>query len=196
MLIALNLKGLSRMGSLFFQLDRDVFSAQPSVHRVTELRSERADHRDVLVHLLLEGHGPTLGLPPEVPLHLQLLQDLAGLLISRGIPLQQLVSLLFELGNLLLIQLGPRRQILEHPVGLLRVLTRLGLPLLGRSKLGGHGCSQLGLLGEAIPLHLLLTEELGFILATSNKNLKRKKTGTRNAKTQKHTKKEESPKNT
>ena len=76
-------------------------------------------------------------------------------------------------------------------MGLLRVLSRLGLPLLGGSKLGGHVCSQPGLLGEVIPLHLLLMEELGFILATSNKNLKRKKTGIRNAKTQKHAEKEE-----
>ena len=81
-------------------------------------------------------------------------------------------------------------------MGLLHVLTRLGLPLLGGSKLGGHVCSQPGLLREVIPLRLLLVKELGFIPATSNKNLKRKKTGIRNAKTQKHTKKEESPENT
>ena len=79
---------------------------------------------------------------------------------------------------------------------LLRILTRLGLLLLDGSKLGGHVYSQPGLLEEAIPLRLLLAEELGFIPATSNKNLKRKKTGIRNAKTQKHTKKEESPENT
>ena len=76
-------------------------------------------------------------------------------------------------------------------MGLLHVLTRLGLPLLGGSKLCGHVCSQPGLLGEAIPLHLLLAEQSGFIPTTSNKNLKRKKTGIRNAKTQKHAKKEE-----
>ena len=76
-------------------------------------------------------------------------------------------------------------------MGLLCVLTRLDLPLLGSSKLCGHVCSQSGLLREAIPLRLLLTEESGFISATSNKNLKRKKTGIRNAKTQKHAEKEE-----
>ena len=81
-------------------------------------------------------------------------------------------------------------------MGLLCVLMRLGLPLLGGSKLCGHVCSQPGLLGEAIPLRFLLIEESGFILATSNKSLKRKKTGIRNAKTQKHAKKEESPENT
>ena len=69
-LIALSLKGPSYMAKLLFQLDRDVFGAQPSAHRVTELRPERADHLDVLVHLLLKGHGPTLSLPPEVLLHL------------------------------------------------------------------------------------------------------------------------------
>ena len=79
---------------------------------------------------------------------------------------------------------------------LLRILTRLGLPLLDNSKLGGHVCSQPGLLGKAIPLRLLLAEELGLFLATSNKNLKRKKTGIRKAKTQKHAQKEESPANT
>ena len=76
-------------------------------------------------------------------------------------------------------------------MGLLHVLTRQGLPFLGGSKLCGHVCSQLGLLEKAIPLRLLLVEESGFILATSNKNLKRKKTGIRNTKTQKHAKKEE-----
>ena len=74
---------------------------------------------------------------------------------------------------------------------LLRVSTCLGLPLLGGSKLCGHICSQPGLLREAIPLYLLLMEESGFIPATSNKNLKRKKTGIRNVKTQKHAEKEE-----
>ena len=108
MLIALNLKGPSRIGSLFLQLGVDVLSTQLSFHHVIELRPERADHLDVLVHLLLKGCGPTLGLPPEVPLYLQLLQDLVGLLISRGIPLQQLVPLLLEPGDLLPIQLGAR----------------------------------------------------------------------------------------
>ena len=36
-------------------------------------------------------------------------------------------------------------------MGLLHVLTRLGLPLLGGSKLCGHICSQPGLLGKVIP---------------------------------------------
>ena len=81
-------------------------------------------------------------------------------------------------------------------MGLLHVLTRLGLLLLGGSKLCGHVCSQPGLLRKVIPLHLLLVEELGFIPATSNKNLKRKRTGIRKAKTQKHAQKEESPANT
>ena len=105
MLVTLSLKGPSYMAKLLFQLDRDVFGAQPSAHRVTEIRPEGTDYLDVLIHLLLKGHGPTLGLPSEVPLHLQLLQDLAGLLISRGFPLQQLVSLLSEPDDLLLIQL-------------------------------------------------------------------------------------------
>ena len=91
------------MGKLLFQLDRDVFGAQPSTHHVTEIRPEGMDHLDVLIHLLLKGCGPTLGLPSEVPLHLQLLQDLASLLTSRGILLQQLISLLSEPGDLLLI---------------------------------------------------------------------------------------------
>jgi len=69
---------------------------------------------------------------------------------------------------------------------LLRVLTHLGLPLLGGSKLRSHTCSQPGLLRKAIPLRLLLTKESGFIPTTSNENLKKKKTGIRNTKTQKH----------
>ena len=59
-------------------------------------------------------------------------------------------------------------------MGLLRVLTRLGLPLLGGSKLRAHISSQPGLLGEAIPFRLLLAEELGFTLIVSNKDLKRR----------------------
>ena len=74
-------------------------------------------------------------------------------------------------------------------MNLLRVLVRLSLPLLGDSKLHGHTCSQLGLLRKAIPLRLLLVEESGFIPTMSNKNLKKKKTGIRNMKTQKHAKK-------
>ena len=86
-LIALSLKGPSYMAKLLFQLDRDIFGAQPSAHRVTEIRPEGTDYLDVLIHLLLKGHGPILDLPSEVLLHLQLLQDLTSLLISRGIPL-------------------------------------------------------------------------------------------------------------
>ena len=57
---------------------------------------------------------------------------------------------------------------------LLRVPTHLGFPLLGDSKLGAHISAQLGLLGEVVPFRLLLTEELGFPPATSNKGLKRR----------------------
>ena len=71
---------------------------------------------------------------------------------------------------------------------LLRVLTRLGFPLLGVSKLGAHISTQSGLLGEVVPFHLLLVEEPGFLPATSDKGLKKKI----NVKTQKYMKKEES----
>ena len=81
-------------------------------------------------------------------------------------------------------------------MNLLCIPTRLGLPLLGGSKLRGHICSQPGLLGKAIPLRLLLTEESRFIPTTSNENLKKKKIGIRNTKTQKHAKKEENQANT
>ena len=57
---------------------------------------------------------------------------------------------------------------------LIYILTRLGLLLLGNSKLRTHISSQLGLLGKAIPFHLLLMEEPGFLLATSNEGLKRR----------------------
>ena len=55
---------------------------------------------------------------------------------------------------------------------LLRVPTRLGFLLLGGSKLGAHISTQSSLLAEAVPFHLLLTEEPGFLLATSNEGLK------------------------
>jgi len=42
---------------------------------------------------------------------------------------------------------------------LLRVSTRLGLPLLGGSKLRTHISSQPGLLDKAVPFRLLLMEE-------------------------------------
>ena len=57
---------------------------------------------------------------------------------------------------------------------LLRVPMCLGFPLLGGSKLGAHVSTQLGLLSEAVPFHLLLVEELGFLPATSNEGLKRR----------------------
>jgi len=75
-------------------------------------------------------------------------------------------------------------------VGLLHILTRLGLPLLGGSKLRTHVSSQPGLLNKAIPLCLLLVEELGFVLTASNKDRERRP-ALRNTKTQKHLKKEE-----
>ena len=71
---------------------------------------------------------------------------------------------------------------------LLRVPTRLGFPLLGDRKLGAHISVQPGLLGEAVPFHLLLMEEPGFLTSTSNKGLKRRPV----SKTQKYMKKEES----
>ena len=89
-----------------------------------------------------------------------------------GILLEQLIPLLLDPGGHLLVPLHPRRQVLEHPMDLLRVPTRLGFPLLGGSKLRAHISSQPGLLGEAVPFHLLLVEELGFLLATSNEGLK------------------------
>ena len=73
---------------------------------------------------------------------------------------------------------------------LLHVPTRHSLPLLGGSKLRAHVSSQLGLLDKAIPLRLLLTEELGFVPTMSNKDLERRP-ALRNTKTQKHLKKEE-----
>ena len=75
-------------------------------------------------------------------------------------------------------------------MGLLHVLARLGLPLLGDRKLRAHVSSQPGLLDKAIPLRLLLMEELGFVSTTSNKDMERRP-ALRNTKTQKHLKKEE-----
>ena len=57
---------------------------------------------------------------------------------------------------------------------LLYIPTCLGFLLLGSSKLGAHISMQLSLLGEAVPFHLLLMEEPGFLLATSNEGLKRR----------------------
>ena len=75
-------------------------------------------------------------------------------------------------------------------MGLLYVPMRLGFLLLGGSKLGAHISVQLGLLGEAVPFHLLLMEEPGLLLATSNEGLKRRP----ESKIQKYMKKEESKK--
>ena len=69
---------------------------------------------------------------------------------------------------------------------LLRVPTRLGFPLLGGSKLGAHISTQLGLFGDAVPFHLLLMEELEFLPAMSNEELKRRPV----SKIQKYMKKE------
>ena len=57
-------------------------------------------------------------------------------------------------------------------MGILDVLTRLDLPLLGGSKLRTHISSQPGLLDEAVPFRLLLVEEPGFVPAMSNEGLK------------------------
>ena len=71
---------------------------------------------------------------------------------------------------------------------LLHVSMHLGFPLLGGSKLGSHISAQPGLLGEAVPFHLLLIEEPGFLLVTSNEGLKRRPV----SKIQKYMKKKES----
>ena len=55
---------------------------------------------------------------------------------------------------------------------LLYVPTRLGFPMLGDGELGAQISMQLSLLGEAVPFYLLLTEEPGFLPATSNEGLK------------------------
>ena len=55
---------------------------------------------------------------------------------------------------------------------LLYVLTCFGFPLLGGGKLGAQISAQPSLLDEAVPFHLLLVEELGFLLAMSNEGLK------------------------
>ena len=107
-----------------------------------------------------------------------------------GILLEQLILLLLDSGGRLLVLLHPRRQILEHPMDLLRVPTCLGFPLLGGSKLGAHISMQPSLLGEAVPFHLLLMKEPGFLPAMSNDGLKRRLV----SKIQKYMKKEESEK--
>ena len=66
--------------------------------------------------------------------------------------------------------------------------SQLGHLLLCGSELGTHIFALSGLLGEAVPFHLLLVEELGFLPATSDKGLKRSSM----SKTQKYMKKEES----
>ena len=57
---------------------------------------------------------------------------------------------------------------------LLCIPTCLGFLLLGDSKLGAHTSVQPGLLGEAVPFHLLLVEEPGFLPAMSNEGQKRR----------------------
>ena len=71
---------------------------------------------------------------------------------------------------------------------LLLVPTCLGFLLLGGSKLGAHISMQPSLLGEVVPFHLLLVEELEFLPATSDKGLK----GRSMSETQKYMKKDES----
>ena len=56
---------------------------------------------------------------------------------------------------------------------LLRVPTRLGLPLLGGSELCAYISSQPGLLDKIVPFRLLLTKEPGLVSATSNNVLKK-----------------------
>ena len=46
--------------------------------------------------------------------------------MGLGIPLEQLVLLLLHPGGLLRVTPRPRRQILEHPHGILRMLAGLG----------------------------------------------------------------------
>jgi len=52
--------------------------------------------------------------------------------------------------------------------------SQLSHPLLGGNKLGGHIPAHLGLFNEVIPAFLLLAKEPGFLLATSDKGLKKR----------------------
>ena len=69
----------------------------------------------------------------------------------------------------------------------LRVSMRLGFPLLSDSKLGAHISMQPDLLDEAVPFHLLLMKEVGFLSVMSNEGLKRRPV----SKIQKYMQKEE-----
>ena len=72
---------------------------------------------------------------------------------------------------------------------LLCVPKRFGLLLLGSGELGAQISTQPGLLGEAVPFHLLLVEEPGLLPATSDKGLKENQC--RNTKTYEETRKRE-----
>ena len=51
--------------------------------------------------------------------------------------------------------------------------SQLSHPLLGGNELGGHIPAQSGLFDEAVPVLLLLAKEPGFLLAASDKGLKK-----------------------
>ena len=59
-------------------------------------------------------------------------------------------------------------------VCLLSKESQLGHPLLGDNELGSHIPMQPCLFSEAVLVLLLLTKELGFLLATSDKGLKKR----------------------
>ena len=58
---------------------------------------------------LLQGRGPFLGPQLEIPLHLQLSQEVDGPLAGLGILLDQLVPLLSDRSGHLLVPLHPRQ---------------------------------------------------------------------------------------
>ena len=103
--------------------------------------------------------------------------------------MEQLIPLPPDFGGLLVILPRPRRQGLERPLGLIRMLIGLGLPqsetvrlldkgsqlgypLLCGNELGGHIPAQPRLFDKAVLVLLLLAKELGFLPATSDKGLK------------------------
>ena len=62
--------------------------------QLVPLPVQSVDHHGILVRLLLMGCGLTLSLPPKIPLHLQIVQDLDSPLTGLYILLEQLIPLL------------------------------------------------------------------------------------------------------
>jgi hypothetical protein len=124
--------------------------------RVVSLLAKPLDHRDVLTGFRLQRGDLLLGHQLQPPLLLKLALEVEDLLAGLSILLMQLITLRHGLRGVLAILTRPLKQVQDHLLRLLGVMTSLCLP-----------GPKVGRLRDEVVLGLLLSMEVqGLVLGT------------------------------